>query len=318
MDLVLREDPRPLMRTLLLLCLAAAAVAAQESSEPAAYSKVCRAREAALRLQTEADRRRFEEEARSYLAANPEGERAARVRRWLDQSAPGKPPALEVEGWVKGPAGEAAGQVRLLVFFSVTHPQTAWLLPRVVRLRERLAPKGVAVTGIAAVVDDYANQTPALLEERLRKLDLPFPVAIDRQRKGAPSATFQASGGLSLPWVLVVDRSGRVVWRGEGGDLACVERAARDALARPDLAALVAAARRGDAPVADIAALRTRPAADALFELLGDPVAGKEAAAILDREGPPGFDLADPTAAAARWRRDGHLYEWTARGLRRK
>jgi hypothetical protein len=217
---------------------------------------------------------------RAYLAAGtPEArERAGDIAFRFEA-----PPAMRVDRWVGTPVDprEVTGEVTVLAFFSMTHPQTNQLLPILDDLHAALGPQGLRMVGVAAVVDNHRKQLPDLLEERLKKCARPFPVAIDFPIPGAPSETLRHYRGRFLPWMVAFDRYGRVAWMDgihpQKNSFANAETRIRELLAAPPLAELAEGVRKGDAAALDaLTAIRTKEAAAALL-------AGLEASPLADR-----------------------------------
>ncbi len=255
----------------LLLLFQLAPLLAQSPAEEEAYVRVRDARDAARQVGSPTSVARFEEEADRFLGAFPAAPRVGDVELWrgdlLREERPREallaygrsgtpegrqraadlvfrheaPPALLVDSWIGEPIDIArpCDDVTAIVFFSVTHPQTARLLPHLVHLHGRWQPKGLRIAGVAAVVDDAKNQSPAMIRERLQQRPRPFPVAIDRQRGGLPSDSLRLYRGGLVPWAVVIDRYGRIVWLDglelQPNALARFERRIEEALAEPTL-----------------------------------------------------------------------------------
>jgi len=320
---------------LLLLMLCAAPLLAQSPAEEEAYVKVREARDAARQLASPASLARFEQEVDRFLGAFPGVPNCGVVELWrgdlLREERPREallaygrsglpegrqraadlafrheaPPPLLVDSWM-GEAidvGKPSDDVTLLVFFSVTHPQTARLLPHLLHLHARWQGKGLRMAGVAAVVDDAKNQSPALIRERLQQRKRPFAVAIDRQRGGLPSDSLRLYRGGLVPWAVVIDRYGRIVWLDglelQPNALARFERRIDEALAEPTLAQLREQALSGGPGALErLLALRTPGAARVLADLAATAGFARrgEAAQALPTLLPEGED-----PASARW-----------------
>lgn len=330
------------------IALLAAALCA-DPEEERDFRRVAEARDAARAAQGDA----FLLRAREYLDRHPSGSSASVVRLWLgdylrdtdpraaadayrasrEASAPERlaairfrheaPPPLEAERWVGAPPESAEG-VRLLAFFSLTHPQTGRVLARLTELHQSWAARGLQVVGVAAVVDDHENQRPEALAERLAKQALPFPVAIDRQARTGPSRSLALYRGNRLPWAVVIDRYGRIAWidafAAQGNASAQIDCRVRALVEQPGYAALARRLREGDEEaLRTLRALRTLEAADALFEGCEGP-RREDAAEALRALLPEGFLGDDVAQAAARWRaeRDRWRYSFDADRLVRR
>jgi hypothetical protein len=303
---------------LLGLVLLARAAPAQGEGEPEDYRIVREAREACRAAPTEERLDAFAKAVAGYLEANPKGERRPVVQLWWGDALAERdprgayrayvaaatpeareragaiafrfeaPPAMRVDRWVGTPVDprEVTGEVTVLAFFSMTHPQTKKLLPTLDELHAALGPKGLRMVGVAAVVDDHKNQLPEALEERLRKCPRPFPVAVDFPMPGAPSETLRAYRGRFLPWMVAFDRYGRIAWldgiHPQANSFANAEKRLRELLAAPTLEELAAGVRGGDAAALEaLAAIRTKEAAAALLASLdGSPLAERGLAAV--------------------------------------
>ncbi|MGQ0612184.1 MAG: TlpA disulfide reductase family protein [Planctomycetaceae bacterium] len=332
----------PAVPLLLLLAVAASAWAGEEDE---AYRKVSAARDQARRFPGAEALQTFEKEATRFLDRYPHGRWAGVVWLWRgdalkerdaraalaaygasgDAAAAQRvravlirfetPPALEVESWLGTPVDPThpSGEVTLLVFFSISHPQSSKVLGRLAALREKYAGRGLRIVGVAAVVDDHANQKPAAVRAWVEERKPPFPVAIDRQRPGAASVSLDLYQGNQLPWAAFLDRYGRVAslqaFTLQGNPAAQAERELQTLLEQPRHAELVQEVREGGAGAESsleiLASIRTRATADALFQLVQSPL--PEATCRRAREQlegilPLGFLGADLPAAARRWR----------------
>jgi len=331
---------------ILILLLAGTAGAQAPRAEGEAYSKVREARELARRLGTPATVRSFEEVAQAFLDAHPQSRQAGLVRLWLGDllkdEAPRKalafyrasdwpdadrrardlaflfepPPPLELESWI----GEAApvpapDEVTFLFFFSISHPQSRGVDREVRRIAKRLGPRGLRPVGIASVVDDHRNQTPERIAAWVEREGVPYPVAVDRQRRNTASASLRLYRGNRLPWGVFVDRYGRLAWIGpvstEGNALEQCEAKLRALLADPTYDQLRARAGTGDThAIAKLASIKTVRSATALFAAraaLKDDEATKHVDDALRAMLPEGVGPADADV----WKRDHDRYRYS-------
>lgn len=294
---------RPILLTISLLLLAGN-VAAQAPTEAEAYTKVQAARELARRLGTKNSIAAFLARAEQFLKDHPVSARNDVVRLWLGDLLKDREPRralafyrssrrpeavrraqdlafrfdpaprLVVDGWVGIPTDptSVSGDVSLLFFFSTTHPQTKRVLARIGKLRERYAGKGLRLIGVAAVVDDHRNQTPAKLRAWLNQREYRFPVAIDRQQPDRASTSLALYRGRRVPWAAYLDRYGRLAWVGplelEGNALRQCEARIDTLLRAPSYRTLEARARTGSADdIASVARLCTPQSVTILFRL---------------------------------------------------
>jgi len=288
-----------------LLLLPVSVAFAQAPAEEAAYLNVRSARDSARGLGSERAVADFEVTARRFIRAHPNSARTPDIRLWLgdllksarprdafkEYLAAGtesareraadiafrheSPPPVAFESWVGLPirVEEVTGAVTLLVFVSVTHPQTRKVFHYMERLHERFAPRGLRVAGVAAVVDDHRSQTPAALEERLQGSGLPFPVAVDKQQGGGRTVTLRRYRGEFVPWVIIVDRYGRIAWMGaldlQANARARVEQKLHALLKQPTLDVLARRVIEGDEESLDrLCAIRTVRTAATLSAVL--------------------------------------------------
>lgn len=331
--------------TALLLALLGGGVAsAGDRAEEESFRRVAAAREQARRSPEPEAVRLFERRAREYLERFPDGASVGTVRIWLgdllrdrdpraamevyrastDVTAIERrealafrfeaPPELQVDRWV-GERPDLSDRVALIVFFSVTHPQTTKAIERLVALHRAYAERGLSVIGIAAVVDDREQQRPEHLETRLKERGLPFPSAVDRQGGGDRSRSFALYRGKVLPWMALLDRYGRVdlvdALGLEGNPAAQVEARIRALLEDPGYAELCRLVRSGDGAALDrLRAIRTPAAADTLFECAQSPEKGRVAEALRALL-PDGYVGDDLPAAAERWRRERARFRYS-------
>jgi peroxiredoxin len=108
---------------------------------------------------------------------------------------------------VERPSAGLQGQVVLVNFWATTCSICLREMPRFVATHRQFSPRGLQTLAVA-VQDDAPARVAAYAQNRA----LPFGVAIDNT-----GAIAQAFGGVrGTPTCLLLDRSGRIVWRHEG------------------------------------------------------------------------------------------------------
>jgi len=344
-------------RAVLVLLAVAAAAAAQPAGEDEAYRDVATARDRARASPTADACATFDREAERFLARFPRGRWAdvvwlwrgdlarqrdarAALRAYANSKEPAaaeraralafrqeEPPPLDAQEWSGDAVDVAApsGDVTLLVFFSVTHPQTQKLLPHLMRLHEAYRGKGLRLVGVMSVVDDHERQRPPALLAWAAERKLPFPCAVDRQRPGARSRSLEAYQGNQLPWAALLDRYGRIAslqaYSAQGNPAAQTEQDIRVLLDQPPHRELVRRIREGGAgaepALSFLASIRNRATADALFDLCcggaSEALRARARAALLELL-PDGFLGDDAAGTHALWRsdRDRFRYDFAA------
>jgi len=349
--------PVDVVRTTLFLLLSALACGAQEpTEEDAAYLNVSRARDAAVRKGGEDSLLEFERSARAFVQAYPESRRCSTIHLWLgDLLGEGRPreahreyllardvrgrrrasqlsfrhevpPPLEASHWIGRPVepDRITGEVKLLIFLTLSHPQTRKVLPHLERLEARYGSRGLRMAGIAVTTDDGLDG----IQGRLRELQLPFPVAIDRPQTGERSSSLVRYQGGFLPWAVVIDRYGRIAWLGglkpTANALARLEMKLVRLVAAPTYVELARRLRSGDRiALESLAAIRTKETANVLAEALkaGIPDAiRKRVLEILAGLLPEQYMEGETDAALRRWEREreGHRFSFAANRLVRR
>lgn len=120
-------------------------------------------------------------------------------------------PAAAVETLDGRPADLAAvvaGRPALIEFWATWCPNCKALEPQIARLASSYGDRLRVVTVAVSV-----NQTPERVRRYVAARRLPGVVLFDR--RGAASAAYDAP---ATSYVLVLDRAGRVVYTGQGGD----------------------------------------------------------------------------------------------------
>jgi thiol-disulfide isomerase/thioredoxin len=140
-------------------------------------------------------------------------------------------PALTATAWINGqPVPRfARGTVYLVEFWATWCQPCQKSLPRMNALQKTYRGRNVRVVGVAAAEEGGL----AGLEAFVKGTPLGFPVAYV-EGTGVFDDWMHAARASGLPWVFIVDRSGRVAWWGQPFDEdfeGVVRRAARDELA---------------------------------------------------------------------------------------
>jgi peroxiredoxin len=125
------------------------------------------------------------------------------------QAKPGTPAAFDYTLLDGVPRHSAAlrGQVVLVNFWATTCAICVREMPRIVATHRQFSPRGLQTLAVA-----MRDDPPALVADYAQSRGLPFGVAIDNT--GAIATAF--GGVRGTPTSLLLDRSGRIVWRHEG------------------------------------------------------------------------------------------------------
>ena len=121
-------------------------------------------------------------------------------------------PRLEVDRWMQGEPLDAfePGTVYVVEFWATWCQPCRKSLPQMDALARRYAGRGVRVIGVAAAESDG----PADLGKFLADARLSYAIAY-RGRTDMYDTWVRAARGSGLPWVFVIDRSGRLAWWGQ-------------------------------------------------------------------------------------------------------
>lgn len=126
-----------------------------------------------------------------------------------------KAPALPVRNWIhreKLLPAENPGKLFAL-FFWTPSPRNETALAKAARAADHFQPRGVLFAGIMCETLDSAREESSALK------DLPFPVAVDDKLEAL--GTFLRADD-EVPIFVVIDREGRVAWRGTPKQLPAV------------------------------------------------------------------------------------------------
>lgn len=129
---------------------------------------------------------------------NPEAPPELQTSRWFNSAKP-----LTLEG-LKGRV------VVMTVFQAQCLGSVKHSLPQAERLAAAFNDDQVAVIGLHAAFENQDKQTPADVEALIGKLQLTFPIAIDKPNVKKLPRTFAAYELQGTPSVLLFDRQGRL------------------------------------------------------------------------------------------------------------
>ncbi|MHC4407581.1 MAG: hypothetical protein ACYS0F_01110 [Planctomycetota bacterium] len=227
------------------------------------------------------------------------------------------PPRLQTERWIGKPTEPTKpnGEVTFVFFFSIAHPQTRRLRARVEEIMVESRSRGLRCVGVAAGIDHHKEQQPDDIEAWVKKRNLPFAVAVDRQRKDTASVSLRLYHGNRLPWGALLDRYGRVVWLGalelEGNALQQREAKIEALLRDPSYAKLEQRGAGGDeAAIRRLASIRTPRSVTALYKIREAKPPGRLAKLVDDSLRaalPRGFAPTD----AKRWAKVSNDYRYS-------
>ncbi len=123
-------------------------------------------------------------------------------------------PKLEVSKWVKGdPVALEEGRgkhVYVIEFWSTRCPQCRGSIPHLTRLQQKFQDQGVIFVGVTDEQQD-ADRVEWFVKKMGDRMD--FRVAIDNGQK-TTDAYMAAFGEEMIPCAFVVDKQGKVVWKG--------------------------------------------------------------------------------------------------------
>lgn len=152
-------------------------------------------------------------EARGLLAALAEGAANTDLREFakrqlgvvslLGEAAP----ALQVKEWVSASGADLAaltGKVALLEFFEVGCPDSGESHEQIVALRDRYAAEGLVVVSIASSVE--VEHSVSDTRNYVKDAEMTHVVGIDLDRR----KSFDAFRGQDTPWIVLLDRRGKV------------------------------------------------------------------------------------------------------------
>jgi thiol-disulfide isomerase/thioredoxin len=148
----------------------------------------------------------------------------AQGRRPQPRMAAGPVPEISLPLLGGGKAALQRGKVTVVDFWATWCGPCRYSMPRVQQLWKEYLPRGVELYSVDT--DDAAADRDRQVRDFLAQNGLTFPVVLD---DGTASEAF---GIASLPTMLLVDRSGTVVWKHVGTLNAPYERDLREAIER--------------------------------------------------------------------------------------
>jgi thiol-disulfide isomerase/thioredoxin len=148
----------------------------------------------------------------------------SQANRTVPASAPKRAPAISLPLLGGGTSALPEGKVTLVDFWATWCPPCRVSMPRLQQLWTEYRPRGVELYSIDT--DDAAPDRDTQVRAFLDQHDLKFQVVID---DGSASEAFSVS---RLPTLLLMDRTGAVVWMRVGALTPEQERDLREALER--------------------------------------------------------------------------------------
>ena len=139
-----------------------------------------------------------------------------------------KAPPLQISNWVKGePVKMAADQsntVYVVEFWATWCPPCLENIPHLAELQRKYAASNVVVVGIS---DEDASTVKRFVSRR--GTNMTYRVAVDDESRTA--SAYLGGGSQSIPVAFVVDKEGRVAWKGEGYPMVNLDRTIKEVLA---------------------------------------------------------------------------------------
>ena len=148
----------------------------------------------------------------------------SQANRTVPAPAPKRAPAISLPLLGGGTSALPEGKVTLVDFWATWCPPCRVSMPRLQQLWTEYRPRGVELYSIDT--DDAAPDRDTQVRAFLDQHDLKFQVVID---DGSASEAFSVS---RLPTLLLMDRTGAVVWMRVGALMPEQERDLREALER--------------------------------------------------------------------------------------
>ena len=112
-----------------------------------------------------------------------------------------KAPEIGITDWIKGEI-DLKGKTIFLEFFESWCGNARAMVPRVNRLFEKYSSEDFVFLYLSAQKRDW-------LEDYLAKYEVKNPVALDKTNK-----TFEAFGITGVPTVFLIDKEGKIAWKG--------------------------------------------------------------------------------------------------------
>jgi thiol-disulfide isomerase/thioredoxin len=106
-----------------------------------------------------------------------------------------------------GVAPELAGHVQLVDFWATWCEECRESIPKLNALHDKFANKGLVIVGVS-------QETKEELAPFLIRLPMHYPTAVEGNR-----SLHKALGIRGIPYAMFVDRSSRIVWRGQPSEI---------------------------------------------------------------------------------------------------
>lgn len=122
-------------------------------------------------------------------------------------------PPLNVAEWIKGPPvqlEEGKGKTVFVVEFWATWcPPCRTSMPHLTEVQEKYKDRGVVIVGVST----EKKETVREFVEGKKKEKIGYRIAVDNNR-ATWNAYMKAAGAPGIPHAFVIDKDGRIAWRG--------------------------------------------------------------------------------------------------------
>jgi thiol-disulfide isomerase/thioredoxin len=160
---------------------------------------------------SEADVEGAEKALREIMDRYPETSLAGKARQKLEgiELVGSQAPPLQIKEWIgeAPPEGDLyRGKLTLLSFWAIWCPHCKRNIPKIERLLETYATKGVSVVGVTR---EKEGQGVDKIKEFVDSHPMDYPTGVDDDGK-----TSQEMAVKSIPCIVAVDSQGRIRWHG--------------------------------------------------------------------------------------------------------